>query len=89
MNLQHLEEQVVTAEERALHLSLVGYHRLEAGELVEAWQNIDAVEAQLKQFSCEKGQRLLNRLAGVRAELEAAEAQFARAGKGSVPPVAA
>jgi len=86
MNLQHLEEQVATAEERALQLSLIGFYRLDDNELAEAWQNINNLSAQLNQHSCDKGHYLSLRVATVKAELKGLERHL---GKGVLPPVAA
>lgn len=89
MNLQHLEEQVTAAEERALQLSLTGFSRLEMGELVETWQNVDTISTQLKAHSCAKSMQLNLRLESVKADLGSIELRVATRGKDSLPPVAA
>lgn len=89
MELQHLEEQVASAEERALHLSLIGNHRFDAGELAEAEQNLNWLDAQAANHSCERAQALRMRIASVKAELEAVQYLRDYRGKGSLPPKAA
>jgi len=89
MNLQHLEEKVAAAEERALQLSLIGFGRFEAGELVETWQTVDTLSAQLEQHSCDAGKRLHMRVDGVKAELDGIEMRITHRVKDSLPPVAA
>ncbi len=89
MNLQHLEEQVAAAEERALQLSLTGFHRLEMGELVETWQNVDTISTQLEAHNCAMSMRLNLRLEAVKADLGGIEMRVATRGKDSLPPVAA
>jgi len=88
MELQTLEESVTAAEERALQLSLIGYDRLEADELTEAWQHLKNLENGLTLFTCDKSGRLVMRLASIRSELDGISKSFARGGD-SIPPVAA
>lgn len=89
MELQHLEDQVVHAEERALNISLLGPTRLEDEELLEAWTSVQALEEAVSNHNCRQGQALMGRLASVKAELEAARFLRDYRGKGSLPPVAA
>ena len=86
MKLQHLEEQVASAEERALHLSLIGHGQFERGELAEVRNKLTVLEKQLSPHLCSQGRRLRTKLASIRAELEVVEYSL---GKESLPPVAA
>lgn len=87
MNFYNLEEQVASAEERALHFSLIGHGRFEEGELAEAWQNLNRLEKQVEQVIGKSGSKLRKRLEAIRAELDTVERSLL--GKGSLPPVAA
>ena len=89
MTLQHLEEKVAAVEERALHLSLIGFGRFEADELAETWQTVDTLGVQLEQHRCAMGQRLSDRVDGMKAELQVIEMRLANQGKDSLHPVAA
>ncbi len=88
MNLQHLEEQVASAEERALHLSLIGHSRLELEELAEVRDNLNALERHALQ-TCPQGARLREKIVSIRSELEAVEYAQGLLGKATLPPIAA
>lgn len=89
MNLQHLEDQVAAAEERALQISLSWNSQQEVGELTVAWQNIHNLETEASKHGCYRGRRVIRRLASVRADLDGIVRQRALSGKESLPPLAA
>lgn len=91
MSLQYLEEQVATAEERALQLSLSVFGRLVPEELNEAWQNINYLESEALKYDNAIARSLIKRLDTLRGDLESVGYHFRKPvmGKESLPPQAA
>lgn len=67
MNLQHLEEQIVRQETRALELSLIEY--VSAEELAEAWRAVHQLNSNLQSVAGDYAARLRKRMTVLMAEL--------------------